>query len=289
MEEMAKVIVTGADGFVGSWLVDDLIVYGYEVKALVRSTPLKNLEPRPGIEVVSGDLLDLESLKLAFKGASQVFHLGAISGVEETRRMPEQAWEVNTRGTLNVIRAALANRVEKVLVTSTCHVVGSDIYAASKRAMEEICSVYSDKIDIVITRAYNHFGPRQRPEWLIPKIILQALNRKDYINLGNPNPRRDFTYVTDIVDGYRLAMEKGKGIYTFCSGVMRPVSQVVDSIIDLLNWKGKVIYGAPRDQDFTLHASDFDKAKTELGWYPLVPFMDGLQRTIDWYKAKQVA
>ena len=282
------VLVTGADGFAGSWLVDDLITYGYTVKALVRSSPLKNLKPRTGIEVVSGDLLDLKSLEHAMKDVDQVFHLAAVSGVEETRRMPEQAWEVNTRGTLNVLRAALANNVSKVLVTSTCHVIGSDIYAASKRATEEICSVYADKIPIVITRAYNHFGPRQRPEWLIPRIIIQALNRKDYINLGNPNPQRDFTYVSDIVDGYRLAMEKGRGMYTFCSGVMRPVHQVVDTIIDVLNWNGIVVYDQSkyRTSDFTLHASDFDKARADLGWKPFVSFENGIKMTIDWYRGR---
>lgn len=281
------VAITGADGFAGSWLVN-LLKFKESTKkrAIVRSTPLKNLNPT-GIEVVQADVLDYESLKRAFEGVSQVYHLAAVSGVEETRRMPEQAWEVNTRGTLNVLRAALENKVQKVLVTSTCHVVGSDIYAASKRAAEEICNVYADKIDIVITRAYNHYGPRQRPEWLIPKIILQALQRKDYINLGSPNPRRDFTYVADIVEGYRLAMEKGIGNYTFCSGIMRSVSQVADAITDLMKWKGKIIYGEPRAQDFTLHASDFDRARYDLGWFPRCEFTEGLRKTIGWYRDHQ--
>lgn len=278
--------VTGADGFAGSHLVDYLTLeYASEtVRALVRSTPLKNLQPKSNLEIVQADLLDLKSLETAFVGCDRVFHLAAVSGIEETRRMPEQAWETNTLGTLNVIRACLANKVQKLLVTSTCHIIGKDIYAASKRAMEEIVQTYSDQLDIVLTRAYNHFGPRQRPEWLIPKIILQALNGRQ-INLGNPNPRRDFTYVSDIVRGYALAMEKGKGTYTFCSGVMRSVKQVADTICNLMGFEGIVMWdtAAYRTQDFTLHASDFDRAKKDFGWYPKVEFEEGLRQTIAWY------
>lgn len=277
------IVVTGADGFAGSHLVDYLLTQGKQVRALVRSTPLKNLVRQPNLEIVQADLLDLKSLQVALADCDQVFHLAAVSGVEETRRMPEQAWETNTRGTLNVLRAALDNSVRKVLVTSTCHIVGHDIYAASKRATEEICNVYSKDLDIVITRAYNHFGPRQRPEWLIPKIILQALNGRR-IELGNPNPRRDYTYVSDIVRGYALAMDEGKGTYTLCSGVMRSVKQVADEICNLMGFQGIVMYGEYRGQDFTLHASDFDKARQELDWFPMITFTDGLERTIAWYR-----
>lgn len=280
---MAKVAITGADGFAGSHLVDRLLADGKQVRAIVRSTPLKNLTPQPGLEIVQGDVLDFHSLKQAFEGIEQVYHLAAVSGVEETRLMPEQAWETNTRGTLNVLRACEASKVSKVLVTSTCHVVGSDIYAASKRATEEICATYKDRLDIVITRAYNHYGPRQRPEWLIPKIILQALGG-NRIDLGNPNPRRDFTYVADIVRGYALAMEGGTGTYTFCSGVMRSVSSVADEIIDLMDWKGEIIYGEHRSSDFTLHASDFERARHDLDWFPRVQFDGGLYITIGWYR-----
>lgn len=281
-----KAVVTGADGFAGSHLVDFLLATGQDVTAIIRSTPTKNLPRNPKLSIVQADILDLKSLERAFAGHEQVYHLAAVSGVEETRRMPEQTWTTNTLGTLNTIQACRTVGVKKMLYASTCHVQGNDIYAASKRSAEDICSAFPD-LPIVITRAYNHYGERQRPEWLIPKIILQALNRNE-IHLGNPNPRRDFSYVFDIVRGYYLAMLKGKGTYELCSGVMRPVSQVVDTVVDLLDWKGKIFYEQEyfRTQDFTLHASTFERAYRDLNFYPTFDFRDGLRRTIEWYRGK---
>src|SRR6059036_3485478 len=155
------IAVTGSDGFAGSHLVDLLLSQGLKVKALVRSTPLNNLTPHDKLEVCAGDLLDVASLLECFEGCDQVYHLGAVSGIDESRVMQEQCWNVNTLGTFNVVRACIAEDVKRLLFASTCHVKGSDIYAVSKRAGEEICSTFKTP-EIVITRAYNHYGPRQR-------------------------------------------------------------------------------------------------------------------------------
>ncbi len=277
-------LVTGADGFAGSHLVELLLAQGFNVVALVRSTPLRNLKLHPRLKIARGDVLDYNSLVSNFD-VDYVYHLAAISGVEECRAMPEQAWKVNTQGTLNVIKACENMKVKRLLFTSTCHTVGYDIYAASKRACEDIISTFPN-LDIVTARAYNHYGPRQRPEWLIPTIIRQVLT-SDKLMLGAKNTTRDFTYVTDIVNGYFAAMMNGQfhRTYDLCSGIERTIESVANEVIRLTDWKGETLWATPRSNDFSRSVGNPIPAQELLNWVEITPFEEGLKRTIAFYKA----
>lgn len=278
-------LVTGADGFAGSHLVDYLLSQGLNVTAFVRSTPLQNLRPHARLKIAHGDLLDYNSLIQAFD-VDYVYHLAAVSGVEECRSMPEMAWKVNTEGTMNVMRACEQMKVRRVLFASTCHTKGYDIYAASKRAGEDIVSTFS-QLPVVITRAYNHYGERQRPEWLVPTIINQAL-KSDTINLGARWTTRDFTYVGDIVKGYHAAIMLGDlhKIYELGSGVETSIDSMVSEIVKILEWKGSINWANPRSNDFDRARANTTEAREKLGWEAKVTLEAGLRKTIAWYNRK---
>lgn len=306
---MITSVVTGADGFAGSHLVDNLLKNGYHVIAMVRHTPILFLPVgNSNLKVVQADVMDYPAVQKALQHVDQVYHLAAISGIEETRRSPKASWEVNTLGTLNILDACLENRVQRMMYCSTCHVYGEqpysalpiteetmprpvDIYSAGKYAGELMCRAAMNmhpELDVVITRGFNHFGPRQRESWLIPKIIMQAL-RGNTIKLGAGTPTRDFNYVDNIVNGYRLAVEKGKRgeIYQFCSGQERSVEQVVKAVTTALNWTGQVEFSTPRSADMSRSYGSATKAWTDLDWHSDIKFEDGLQRTIDWFKKER--
>src|SRR5438105_3871528 len=154
---MTKCLITGADGFMSSHLIDHLLEKGHEVVGLVRPTPLKNisyLKNNPKFKLVIGDVLDYFSVQRATKDVDYVFHGAAISGINDTRQLIERSWDVNTKGTINVLKAAIENKVKRVMYCSSCHIHGFqsiypiteeaiphpvDIYAASKASAEYIC------------------------------------------------------------------------------------------------------------------------------------------------------
>jgi len=278
-------LVTGADGFAGSHLVERLVEKGYRVVALTRRTPYRNLRENSSVRFVYGDVLDYSSLEAAMFGVDYVYHLAAVSGIDESRSLKEQCWRVNTDGTLNVIQACLSQGVKRMLYCSTCHTKGYDVYAASKRAGEDLCRSFPD-LDWVITRGYNHYGPRQRPEWLIPKIIIQMLSGRP-VKLGNPSPTRDYTHVYDMVEGYVAAMFKGEGhkTYELGSGVERSVGSIIELIKKLTDYTGEITYSDFRSQDMDRSwCQDTETARKVLGWWAQVPFEQGIAGAIEWYR-----
>ena len=299
--------VSGADGFAGSSLVENLLSHDYSVIAFVRHTPTMNLKQHHKLQISIGDILDYASVQKSMTSSDYVFHLASLNGIEETRRNPILAWNSNTVGTLNVINACLENYIPRMLYCSSCHIYGSqsvlpiteknipvpnDIYSAAKYSSELICNTMMNmnpRLDVVISRAFNHFGLRQRPSWLIPKIILQAIRGSEII-LGTQKSTRDFNYVSDIVEGYRLILEKGKRgeVYNLCSGVERSVENIVRDIVILMEWKGEIKFTENRTADINRSFGNADKAKSELGWEPKTSWKDGLFRTIDYYKNERM-
>lgn len=298
------VLVTGSTGFAGWHLSEQLNALGSTVRCFVRSDQKLPVKGPRAISVV-GDVQDYQSLLEGLKGAEIAFHLAAITVIPETRAKIFNTFSTNSLGTLNFLMAARERRVEKVVYVSTCHVYGKqdqlpikednpprpiDIYSASKLAGESVALSFAEMfdMDISISRAFNHFGPRQKSEFLIPSIITRLLRQKT-LEMGNPSPTRDFTYVDDIARGYCLLAENGSrsGIYHFCSGVERSVQQIVDSIVKLSGIRADVRWNPDaRRVDIPRSVGDYSKARGELGWEPRIGFDDGVKKAITWYRAQ---
>ncbi len=298
------VLVTGSTGFAGGHLTEQLSGLGANVRCLVRSD--QNLVVKgPRVKTVLGDVQDYPSLLESLKGIDVAFHLAAITVIPETRAKIFNTFSTNSLGTLNFLMAARERQVRKVVYVSTCHVYGKqdrvpitedcpphpiDIYSASKLAGESLALSFAEMfdMDISISRAFNHFGPRQKPEFLIPSIILRML-RDEVLEMGNPAPTRDFAYVDDIVRGYCLLAESGSpsGIYHFCSGVERSVQQIVESIVKIAGIRPEIRWNPDaRRVDIQRSVGDYSKARKELGWEPRVRFEDGVQKAISWYRSQ---
>src|SRR6266849_809009 len=242
------VLITGTTGFAGGHLAELLDGLGAGVRSFVRSPHGMVIHLGPKSKTVVGDVQDYQSLFEALKGVDVAFHLAATTIIPETRAKVFNTFAVNSLGTLNFLMAARERQVNKTVYVSTCHIYGKqdkvpideeqpahpiDIYSASKLAGESLALSFAEmyEMDISISRAFNHFGPRQRPEFLIPSIILRLL-RRQRLEMGNPAPTRYFCYVDDIVRGYCLLAERGaaSGIYHFGSGKERSVKEIVDTV-----------------------------------------------------------
>ncbi len=244
------VLVIGSSGFAGRHRCNLLSSLGSRVRCFVRSK--NNFSANePGTTLVVGDVQDYQSMLDALKGADIAFHLAAITLIPETRAKTFNTFTTNAIGTLNFLMAAKAQDVPKLVYVSTCHVYGKqeklpiteetaakpiDIYSASKLAGESLALSFAEMygMNISISRAFNHYGPYQRPDFLVPSIILRLL-RGEKLAMGNPSPTRDFSYVDDIVRGYVLLAQTGRSseIYHFSSGIERTVEEIVETIMKI--------------------------------------------------------
>ena len=299
-----NVLVTGSSGFAGRNLTHLLSSLGAKVGCFVR-TKKDYSNNDPGTSIMLGDVEDYQSLVEAVKDADVVFHLAAITLIPETRAKTFNTFSTNALGTLNLLMAAKAQNVPKTVYVSTCHVYGKqeklpivedstpkpiDIYSASKLAGESLALSFAEMhgMNISISRAFNHYGPNQRPDFLIPSSLHRLL-KGETLTMGNPTPTRDFAYVDDIVKGYALLAEKGRPaeIYHFSSGVERTVQEIVETAMKVSGVKTEVRWNPDaRRVDIPRSVGDYSKARKELGWKPTVDFEDGMKRTIAWYRAQ---
>jgi nucleoside-diphosphate-sugar epimerase len=299
-----SVLVTGSSGFAGRNLASLLSRLHVRLRLFVRSKNDLPMDERDG-RVVVGDVQDYQSLIEALKEVDVAFHLAAITLIPETRAKTFNTFSTNALGTLNFLMAAKAQEVSKIVYVSTCHVYGRqdelpitedspprpiDIYSASKLAGESLALSFAEMhgMNISISRAFNHYGPYQRPDFLVPSIILRLL-RGEKLAMGNPTPTRDFSCVDDIVRGYALLAEKGRSseIYHFASGRERSVQEIVEIIMRISGAKSEVHWNPDaRRVDIPRSVGDYSKAKKELGWTPQVEFDDGMKKTIAWYRSQ---
>jgi len=300
------VLVTGAGGFTGSHLSRALVSQGADVKAYVkRGSPISNLDDiKDQVQIIKGDIQDFTNLLNAMKGVDYVFHVAAIVPVHESRDLPYLSTQVNTVGTFNVAWAALQSNVKKLLYTSTCHVYGNqpesqlpikeeavpnplDIYSATKYAGEVLLKqfVNIDGIEIIITRAFNKYGPNQVGDWLFPRTIKKVLTQNK-IKVGNPNSTRDYSYVEDVVQGYILALEKGKNgdIFNLGSGKENSVKKVVEKIVEISGRDVSLEWETFRTVDILRSFGDCTKAKKVLGWEAKTSLDEGIRKTVEWWK-----
>ncbi|HEY1565797.1 MAG TPA: SDR family NAD(P)-dependent oxidoreductase [Solirubrobacteraceae bacterium] len=307
------VLVTGGGGFIGGHLVERLVAEGAAVTALVRYNSrnergtLDWISPAVGseVQVVLGELRDIESVSRAVKGAEVVLHLGAQIAIPYSYVNPRDFFEVNVLGTLNVAQACLAAGVQRVVHTSTSEVYGSaqqvpiteahplepqSPYAASKLAADKLMDSWHRSFDLpmVVLRPFNTYGPRQSARAIIPTIISQAL-AGDTLRLGSLHPRRDLTFVADTAAGMVAAATAPDAVgQTIQLGTGHAVSvgDIVDLVGDLMGKELRPVLDEarvrPANSEVELLLSEPTRARDLLGWEPQVPLREGLEQTIEW-------
>ena len=313
---MSKILVTGAGGFIGSHLTEELVRQGEEVRAFVRYNSRDErglLEDLPKemisqIEVVPGDMKDPDGVKKAVKGCAKVFHLGALIAIPYSYVHPFNFIQTNVIGTANLLNACLENGIlERFVHTSSSEVYGTaqyvpidekhplqaqSPYAASKIAADKLSESYylSFNLPIATLRPFNTFGPRQSLRAIIPTIISQTLGDRT-IHLGNTKPRRDFLFVKDTVRGF---IEIGKcdeaigKVVNIGTGRDTSIEDLARKISGLIGGGGKIKIEDQRirpEKSEVMHLlSDTRLAQKLFGWAPKYSLEEGLKETIEWYR-----
>jgi NAD dependent epimerase/dehydratase len=307
------VLVTGAGGFIGSHLVETLVHRGARTRALVRYTSRAEIgaltelsaETLANVEVVFGDLRSRDSVRAAVEGTSVVFHLGALISIPYSYQSPDEVVATNISGTMNVLHAVREFRVRRLVHTSTSEVYGTakyvpmdeshpfqgqSPYSASKIGADKLVESFARSFGVpaVTVRPFNTFGPRQSTRAVIPTIITQLLD-SPVLRLGRLHPRRDFTYVTDTVDGFlRAAVTPGVEGEEINLGTGRDISvaELVSIVGGLMGVTAAPATDSsrvrPEDSEVDRLCAANEKARRLLNWTPAMTLEQGLQKTIDW-------
>lgn len=308
---MKKVVVTGADGFIGSHLTEALLKEGCEVTALAQYNSFNNwgwLEglQHPHLNVVTGDVRDPNFCRALVKGVDTVFHLAALIAIPYSYIAPDSYVDTNVKGTLNICQAVRDEGVERLLVTSTSEVYGTakyvpidehhpkqpqSPYSASKIGADAIALSFHNAFDLNVTvvRPFNTYGPRQSARAIIPSIITQIASGKREIMVGDLTPTRDFNYVTDTCRGFiAIAKAKDTAGEEINIATQREVSMetTLKTIADLMDSDIKWVVDPQRlrpsgSEVFRLLGSN-EKITRLTGWRPQVTLEEGLSRTIAW-------
>lgn len=311
-----KVVVTGADGFIGSHLVEHLLDEGCQVKALAVYNSFNSWgwldalprEKQAAIEVISGDVRDPNGMRNLIKGAEVVFHLAALIAIPYSYIAPDSYVDTNIKGTLNVLQAARDYDVEKVLVTSTSEVYGTALsvpinekhprqgqspYSATKIGADHLAESFyrSFNLPVAIVRPFNTYGPRQSARAVIPTIITQLLSGKSEIKLGAVSPTRDLVYVKDTVRGFAEIAKSDKTLGEEVNiATQREISvgELAQSLIDIINPQAKVITDElrlrPEKSEVERLLGSNQKIRTLTSWQPEYDLKAGLQETIKWFR-----
>ena len=294
---MKKVLVTGADGFIGSHMVN---TWGW----------LDTLAPEilSQIEVVCGDIRDPYGVKKAIEGVDMVFHLAALIAIPFSYHSPDAYVDTNIKGTLNVLQAAKELNVERVLITSTSEVYGTakyvpidenhpfqgqSPYSATKIGADRLAESFYRSFDlpVSIVRPFNTFGPRQSARAVIPTIITQLLGGRQQIKLGLLSPTRDFNYVKDTVSAYIAIAESDRTIgkeINIATGKEISIGDMAKVIIAQLNPKAEIICEEerlrPENSEVNRLLGSNQKLKELTEWKQKYSFEDGIQETIKWFE-----
>jgi len=312
MDQSSTILVTGADGFIGSHLTDLLLAEGYKVRALSQYNSFNNwgwLEGNrhPNLEVVSGDIRDAAFCRHITAGCSTVFHLAALIAIPFSYVAPDSYVDTNIRGTLNMCQAALDNKTDRIIVTSTSEVYGTAItvpisethprqpqspYSATKIGADAIAQSFYNAfgLPVVTARPFNTYGPRQSARAIIPTIITQIASGARQIKVGDLRPTRDFNFVADTCRGF-LALAKTPGIegrdINIASGTevsmaetLRLIAELMDADVDYMTDSQRI---RPGKSEVMRLCGDNTLIKSLTDWRPQVNLREGLKRTIDWF------
>jgi NAD dependent epimerase/dehydratase len=314
-----KVLITGADGFIGSHLTEALVNYGYDVRAFVYYNSFNSYgwldsissKTKSQIEFFVGDIRDPNGVREAMKGIDIVYHLAALIAIPFSYYSPDSYIDTNVKGTLNIIQAARDNHVSRVLVTSTSEVYGTaqfvpitelhskqpqSPYSASKIGADAIADSFyrSFNLPLTIVRPFNTFGPRQSARAVIPTIISQLLNGAEEIKLGDITPTRDLLFVKDTVNGFLKIAECNKLIgheVNIATQSEISVGELAQSLINQINPKARIVSDPVRlrpekSEVFRLFGSN-QKLKTFTDWKQNYSLEEGLAETVEWFSQKE--
>lgn len=319
MAKCRKVLVTGADGFIGSHLTEELVKRGYEVKAFVfynsfntwgwlDSLPVDVMEH---VEVFCGDIRDSYGVKKAMEGCDAVFHLAALIAIPFSYHSPASYVETNIMGTLNVLQAAREADIQKVLVTSTSEVYGTaqyvpidekhpyqgqSPYSATKIGADRLAESFyrSFNLPVVIVRPFNTYGPRQSARAVIPTIIIQLLSGITQIKLGALEPTRDFNYVKDTVKGFVEIFISDSTVgeeINIATQNEISIGQLADELIKRINPNAEIVCDEqrlrPQKSEVNRLLGSNKKILELTNWRPQYSFQEGLADTIDFFEKNQ--
>lgn len=314
-----KVLVTGADGFIGSHLVERLLDEGCKVKAFVYYNSFNSWgwldsfpkEKLAQLEVFAGDVRDPNGVRTAMKDIDVVFHLAALIAIPFSYHSPDSYIDTNVKGTLNIVQAAKDLGISRVLVTSTSEVYGTaqyipidekhprqpqSPYSASKIGADCIAESFYRSFDLPLTivRPFNTFGPRQSARAVIPTIITQLLNGKEEIKLGDLIPTRDLLFVKDTANGFVEIAKSDKLIGHDCNIATQSeisVGDLAQELINQINPNAKIVTDNERlrpekSEVFRLYGAN-TKIQEYTDWKQQYSLKDGLAATIEWFKDKE--
>tara|TARA_Y100000588_G_scaffold388688_1_gene489518 strand:+ start:4233 stop:5210 length:978 start_codon:yes stop_codon:yes gene_type:complete len=307
-----KVLITGADGFIGSHLTEILVKNNYEVRALSQYNSFNNwgwledIECLDDIEVISGDIRDLSFCRSLTKNIDVVFHLAALIGIPYSYTAPDSYLETNIRGTMNMCHAVMDSSVQQLIYTSTSEVYGTALYipidekhplqpqspySASKIAADAMAMSFFNAYDLPLTiaRPFNTYGPRQSARAVIPNIIAQIASGIKKIKLGSVSPTRDFNYVEDTCNGFISLLNQNSTIgevYNIGSNsevsileVFNLIKELMDSDVEIFKEEERI---RPENSEVQRLVCDNTKIKNATGYKQSVDLEQGLKKTIDW-------
>ena len=314
-----KVLVTGADGFIGSHLAELLLKKGYDVTALAQYNSFNNLgwleeiseNNNKRLKIVSGDIRDPFFCNNLTKDAEIVFHLAALVAIPFSYLAPESYFETNVRGTLNISNSCLRNGVGRLIITSTSEVYGTaeyvpideshplkaqSPYSASKIAADACAISFFNSFDLPITiaRPFNTYGPRQSARAIIPTIISQILDNQKNIKVGDISPTRDFTFVQDTCQAFlELAKSKktigetiniGTNVEVSINDLISLIKDVTDSDIQIKTEKKRK---RPKNSEVFRLVCDSTKLKKLTGFDSYTNLKEGLIKTVEWFSVPE--
>lgn len=311
-----KILVTGADGFIGSHLTEELMNRGYDVRAFVYYNSFNSwgwLDTLPPdkvreLDVFSGDIRDPNGVAKAMEGCDVVFHLAALIAIPFSYHSPDSYVETNIKGTLNVLQAARRFGTQRVVVTSTSEVYGTakyvpideshphqgqSPYSATKIGADRLAESFfrSFGTPVIIARPFNTYGPRQSARAVIPTVITQLLSGETVLRLGSVSPTRDFNFVSDTVEGFIALAECDAAIgeeVNIATGVEHTIGDVANFLISEINPEAIIVTDEQRlrpdaSEVFRL-MGDNTKITKLTGWRPAYDLHAGLKATIAWFR-----
>lgn len=311
---MSKILVTGADGFIGSHVVEDLLENGREVIGLAQYNSfgqlgwLEDVSGHPNLQTVAGDVRDLDFCINLMKNVDSVIHLAALIGIPYSYVSPRSYLETNVTGTFNICQASLVNQVASVVILSTSEVYGSALsvpidenhplqpqspYSASKIGADAIAHSFYKSFDLPLTiaRPFNTFGPRQSRRAFIPNVISQIVRGSTEIKVGDISTSRDLTYVKETARFLRLLLDLGpkdgtavnigtSNEYTMAQ-IIEVVQEIMGSSLTIVQEKARI---RPQNSEVKRLVCSNEKLKQITGETPREFVVEGIKETAEWIK-----